>query len=380
MSRNFIAVAGAFLLATASGPAEAETLKIWIRAFIPNQHPTNPGYIRPLPGHPGRTMIPGPNIPFVTNDPVPWIGSCYSTNDRGFGAHPPVVTAPVKDAKVASAMSIGIQANQLGPVTSELAIMGVTERYACETAELECIETASAEDTSLSAPAMVGDRIRFTASASAKNRCTMLPFLTPGIKWDGSFLVSPREGTVRFTGTIAQFPAYEAYVSLNGGPAVPIFQEGPEPGSTAWSLLFNRSIDKVAHYRPIDGAWESQDTARRFRIEISGNSAAFIEKKAGGATLRREVPVASIPGASGFRIYRSNTDQGVLNFLDFAPDIQAEMLRRNPQPSYVDLFFVDGELRGTWNGILVIKNNQGKFQEMRQPGTNPPKAFTFTKG
>lgn len=47
------------LLSTITSHAE-DRIHFWIKAFIPNAHPTNPGYIRPVPGDAGKTMIPGP--------------------------------------------------------------------------------------------------------------------------------------------------------------------------------------------------------------------------------------------------------------------------------------------------------------------------------
>jgi len=38
------------LLLMATPVSAQDELRIWVKAFIPREHPTNPGYVLPVPG------------------------------------------------------------------------------------------------------------------------------------------------------------------------------------------------------------------------------------------------------------------------------------------------------------------------------------------
>lgn len=127
----------------------------------------------------------------------------------------------------------------------------------------------------------------------------------------------------------------------------------------------------------LDGVWESTDAAKRFRLEIARTSCSWTERNASGSELKRTATL--VEDAKSFRISRPN-DIEVLTFLGFQPSLRAEILVRGPQPSFIVLSRSDVEtIVGQWNGLLAIKDNSGKLQELKQPGTTPPKPFEFKR-
>jgi hypothetical protein len=77
------------------------------------------------------------------------------------------------------------------------------------------------------------------------------------------------------------------------------------------------------------------------------------------------------------KISRDNS-AAVLRHLGFQEAIIPAILAAGPQPSFMDLFRSDGTIVGIWNGLVVTKDAKGKFKAIRQPGTNPPKEYTFS--
>lgn len=256
--------------------AQVQSLRLVIRAFIPNEHPSNPGYIRPVPGSPASSMIPGPGIPYVSNNPLPYVGSCYNTNDRKFS------TERTASSKLESGRSFVWNAlNSTYDVGDHTTSTGVTRRFNCETGLTECRESPK-NPTIESTYAIIGETININVSAAASNPCIKLIDIgdyvdsdaaeslekemegkseaeivnevasryLPKINWSGVFQINAKTGTVRFIGTIADFPSYEAYLYVDNQP-ITIFKESPKSGSTAWSLLTSRQIDVQAKFTPL---------------------------------------------------------------------------------------------------------------------------------
>jgi hypothetical protein len=68
----------------------------------------------------------------------------------------------------------------------------------------------------------------------------------PAIDIDGTFFIDLGASSIRFKGSIDQYPAYEAYARYNNGPAVTIFQIMPDYGKTALDLAWTKSVESAA--------------------------------------------------------------------------------------------------------------------------------------
>lgn len=244
------------LLVLVTGIAvQAQSFEIRMRAFIPNVHPTNPGYVRPTPTPPeddascswpcgmSDTMIPGPGVPYFANGaPLGLVGPCFNTNDRDFDS------GDWADSKLLTTATFNFDGSTVKDFDAENQV-GKTYRVDCATGVGTCEKQATApQDTAM--PAVLGKTININVAAAASNPCAPTPdFITPAIKWSGLFAIDTVAKTIRFTGTITNFPAFEAYVVVDGQPPITMFQEPPAPGSTAWSLLTTRSIDVSKPYK-----------------------------------------------------------------------------------------------------------------------------------
>jgi hypothetical protein len=66
-----------------------ERIHVWVKAFIPNVIPSDPGYVTAVPGRPGEFMIWGPPLIFdpaliLFDDPTLLWQTCYLTDNRSF--------------------------------------------------------------------------------------------------------------------------------------------------------------------------------------------------------------------------------------------------------------------------------------------------------
>ena len=351
--------------------AKIESYDVWAKAFIPNTHPTNPGYIRPVPGANNKFMIPGPGIP-GTVQPLPLVGNCYNTNNRGFSKD---VTA---EAKLTVRVRFSIDGQVLSAVSTDKIPSAITEQYDCPTGAVTCSKAPDLGGIIVDQPTIVAGIVSIRLRGSGTNPCLPVPAaLTPAIKFDVMVQIDPSTGFVKSDGTVARFPSYEAYVRLNDEPPVVIFQEPPSPGSTAWSLFFDRAVGNQIVFANFDGDWTSIDLGHRFSFRINKNKIKLTERNANGLSISRDTNFDALLG-KGYHVTRDN-DPEVLNFLGFSPDIQASILAAGPLPSYFDVKRDGGNLTSAWNGLLVIKDEKAKFKEMRQPGQSTSKPYSFSK-
>jgi hypothetical protein len=148
------------------------------------------------------------------------------------------------------------------------------------------------------------------------------------------------------------------------------FYGSEKPTSTPEKSI---SVELIGGPGVLDGHWESTDADRRWDIMISGQSIVWTERSSSGRHEHKlEVKEQSLP----LRIERAN-DVGVLGFIGFNSEMQAEILRRQPLPSFMILTLQDCKLVGQWSGLVATKDKQGKFHELKQPGATPPKNFEF---
>lgn len=342
------------LMSLVASSASAQSFQLALRAFIPNEHPTNPGYVRDVPEQVPEpetyfpsTMIPGPGIPYLTNGPIPWLGSCYNTNDRGF------TSAKKARSKVSSMMTFTYERGQLKDFHADHP-PGKTFRLNCATGKAECEkEVATAEVAEM--PALLGSTINISVSAKGVNPCLELPlgienvlpdWSKPAVSWNGTFTIDTQAKKVRFIGTIGDFPSYEAYLIVNG-ITFSIFEESPAPTSTVWSLFQTRTIDVTVPYEveedapetpaptptnpaaPVFGRWVGAYGSVNSTIEFRSGGVAVKTNYAGSETWSYSV-------SGGKLTMRSPTGQTTLR-----SDVSTSILRLNrisglqPGPTYV---------------------------------------------
>ena len=234
MQRRTMLVIATAILAT-SQVASAKHVKIWLKAFIPN---TGLQIVQPVPGAQGHTMIPGPRIMALAVDK-----SCYNTNDRGF-SH-----SSASDAKITIVTEFDVLAPGIANIVKIAPQIGTTTRYVCATGDVVGRKSASSQDLELGQPTYDAGVVSFAVDAEASNPFIPLPpSISPSIKIHGIFTVDTNARKARFTGTVAKFPSYEAYISLDGGAPVVVFQVSPAADASPWSLVFSVAVDKTTSF------------------------------------------------------------------------------------------------------------------------------------
>ncbi len=68
---------------------------------------------------------------------------------------------------------------------------------------------------------------------------------SPNIDYEGTFEVDLATRSVKFTGLIEPFPAFEIYFSINNGAPYTLYREMPLEGKTPWDLYLgpSRAVD-----------------------------------------------------------------------------------------------------------------------------------------
>lgn len=203
----------------AGTPCTLHTVRIWFKSFIPvDMEGTEPVPDGP---HAGKTMFrsPGP------------LEAWFLTDQRGFS------TDPNAEARMHSEIKLDL---------ANFAV--VRQSHRCDpsiqvdhkTGTEDCHETADTDDMTFKDIELSPDtgRISFHLHGSTKNACLKVgPVkLSPNLDYDGDIDVmlgnDRSQATVTFDGHIETYPAFEMYVSVNGGPPVTVFQAPVEPGST----------------------------------------------------------------------------------------------------------------------------------------------------
>jgi len=202
------------------------TIHIWVKAFIPDNHPGNPGYVFPLPANPKL---------FLIHEPV---GSyCASTDSRTFSED------PAASARLTTEFNIVIYEGKavIEPVSGRpIHSTGESHRFDCTTGiDIEPLQHASTSNMSNGEVAYAiipGSGV--VAQVSVDGRASY-PFMliTPDVNYTGTFTYTSSCNTIQFVGSVGIFPAFEAYAQINNGPVQTIFRTMPGKGTTVNNLI-----------------------------------------------------------------------------------------------------------------------------------------------
>jgi hypothetical protein len=221
--------------ATPTIPAVAiTTVKFWLNAFIPRDIP---GYTKPVPGGPfkGGTMIPGP----------PFHGD-FLTDDRGFMSH--------IHAKSRMHSEFEVQFSSSGPkLLFEFHRCSETNELDSTTGAIKDTKTGNCSRMRFIMRAPRGSSINFVEvdmKCAASNPC-VVP--SPDIDYLGTITIDPSLRRIELDGLIDDFPAFEAYATINGGAGDLVFYRFPPPGFTVWDLLGDPKAPEKWRLEDLDG-------------------------------------------------------------------------------------------------------------------------------
>ena len=241
----------------ADKPLVLATYDFWIKAFIPQHVPSvNGEYTLPVPGEANRTMVPHPGrIKTILPQETIVNDYCYNTSNRGFSNDP---TAESKINQFVRIEIFKIPADFKDVPkgkgyywTNKKYIYyswGKGKPYCDPSIEYNC--TTGAVLSTMQADA---DRVTFSDVFvdESKDGFLNISFSLTGEANLPQVPLSAYFGNINYFGTIKideklrqltadfridDFPAFEAYASLNGGVGQALFAAMPEVGSTVADL------------------------------------------------------------------------------------------------------------------------------------------------
>jgi hypothetical protein len=223
-----LAVAAACATA-AQLPGEVR-VRIWIRAFIPSEHPSNPGYIKRTSN--GHYVIEAPENPLLTF--LGAKGSCFETDNRSFESSP-VVSSRVTVEKIFIVKGRDIIGMEDPPGRPAIRI-GSTDNVECDSGALLARKLASADGTSIS-PVKNGNFVSTVGIMSKTSNPFYPSLITPKIDIDAVVERRFLKRDIRVYGAVGIFPAFEAYYSIDDGPAIKLFTLPPADRTSAIDLV-----------------------------------------------------------------------------------------------------------------------------------------------
>ncbi|MES0100664.1 hypothetical protein [Mesorhizobium sp. M0019] len=193
--------------------ARAETMSVVIRTFIPGEHPGKPGYMLPVPGQAGLTMLPKAPL-----------AQCFGTDSRGFS-----------DKRAASSRFGGEVVVDIGSGSAPVLkpILGVTHEYNCDTGTVVCEKPSGDDGFSISDIDVSPDVVTFSYNGAASNPCF---FGAPNIRFKGTVRIDRTTRQVTIDAMNDVFPSFEAVLFTSAG-AKSLFRMKPEGDATPVSLL-----------------------------------------------------------------------------------------------------------------------------------------------
>jgi hypothetical protein len=243
-------------------PIAIRSIKFWINAFIPRDIPF---YTLTVPKGPyaGLTMIPGPaniRVP-IPPRPSPYVifqkmqvahvgfSDCYLTDQRTFS----------NDIHAKSRMHSEVKIEFTGPfpVMTQWHNCDWTTECDCTEGEEECRKQGSTSRMNFSLVSRT-PRVSIRMDCAACNPCAPSSRLVGDIDYNGNIIVDAAARSIQIDIAIDQFPAFEAYATINDGTGIPLFQEGPPPGNTVMKLpgKADRPVKCRLEDRDGDGVFE----------------------------------------------------------------------------------------------------------------------------
>ena len=366
-----------FLLTlSASSPsfAQSNSIEIWIRAFIPNSLNSGggSGFINQLP-------TGGSSVSLHNLDPsLPNI--CFITDDRGFSDNTAVTS------RLETKFTITLNADGTGKVAPSQGrtISGLTQKVDCSTGVVLEQKMGSVDDDIIGAPTVADGTVQVIGQIKGTNLLTTLGAAGPSINYNFDLQWKPSTATLISAMTIGSFPAYEVYARQPGGKWTAIIHQLPIgiPWTLGWvgGTPFGINLSRIVETKTVFGISGKRQTPmpeQRFTFEFAGKKVKWTEKNQSGSKLTKEVDIKELPNGK-FKIERVNNDE-VLAFLGFQQSLRAEILARNPQPSFIILSLNNDKIIAEWNGLIATKDANAHLREIIQPGIKPPKIFELSE-
>jgi hypothetical protein len=188
--------------------AHAEKIALWVKAFIPTN---GPAAIANVPNHPGQTMLNGLGV------------GCFLTDQRGFSIN------RAAEARMTSTIIFTLTGTGISSVT-QVHQTGVTQKVNCGSGATAGLCRAQAENRGMEFKNIQFDAAQKIASmtleGAASNPCFEWagPNPAPNIHYKVLLSFDTTNKTWGLTAIAGQFPAFEGYIQVEGGPVKTLFQ------------------------------------------------------------------------------------------------------------------------------------------------------------
>jgi hypothetical protein len=194
------------------------------------------GLTIPVPRNPGKTMVKGP---LPTSD-------CFLTDNRTFS--PQIDASSRMHSEIEISISGGsTSGGTAAQITRQQHRSDKTTEIDCEDGDIEGTAHGNTSRMRFSNLRSTGSKFQVSIEGAANH-----PLVTdsPDIDYKGEFIVDLASRTITFDGYVDEFPAFEAYASINNGSAIQIFLILPQPRKSPWNLWgpANRRVREIARF------------------------------------------------------------------------------------------------------------------------------------
>jgi len=201
----------------------------WISAFIPLHMD---GVTKAWPQDHSKTMVEAVKW-------LPVVGGCFLADERGFSDD------DTASARMHSRAWVQVKAD--GYHWSQQHFCDETTEVKCSDGKVKNRKTQASDDMAFGLTSGSSDRVVLDFQASESNPLVPLAYK---IDLVGTLTVDRKNKFVEFNGKVDEFPAFEAYVMINGRGPYTIAQLGPKAG-VGPSALFggaNRPFQGRVYY------------------------------------------------------------------------------------------------------------------------------------
>ena len=171
-------------------------------------------------------MVPGP-LP---------ISDCFLTDQRDFSMEP-------SSGTVTSRIAAYIRFDETGRILQREFVPSYSVEVDCEDGEQECRNLVDTSGGSIGDIGFIGTRLRLQIVGKASDACFNG---APNLNFDVTFDIDPASKQVMASGSIDNFPSFEALIRTNGGPMKRIFALPPAPGTSAFGVLTSRPLPSTS--------------------------------------------------------------------------------------------------------------------------------------
>jgi hypothetical protein len=191
-------------------------------------------------------MIPGP---------TPRLSDCYLTDQRSFDNYIHAISRMHSEVKV--------DFSTFKPRVTPWHNCDETTELDCEDGAVECKDKGSKDRMNFVLLAPLSPRkVIIEMKCSANNPCSPSSRIFGEIDYVGLITFDRDKRAIEFDGYVDQFPAFEAYATINEQKGVTLFRVPPPPGHTVMNLpgKANRRIKAKLEDRDGDGVFEESAT------------------------------------------------------------------------------------------------------------------------